>query len=141
VKIGAEDALAGISYDFGQSTITKAHIESLKSFAHYFLKGYGRPSGAESVLDPHENEAVVFKDFFTTGLRVPPYPVRLDILLMFRVQLHQLTPNAIFQISKFIWAVASCGGCPTVEVSAHHYELHYQNKEIHLEGSDTIFVA
>jgi hypothetical protein len=40
VKIGAEAALAGVSYDFGQSTITKAHIASLESFAHYFPKGY-----------------------------------------------------------------------------------------------------
>jgi hypothetical protein len=25
-----------------------------------------------------------------------------------------------------------------VDVFAHHYELHYQNKKIHLEGSETI---
>jgi hypothetical protein len=26
-------------------------------------------------------------------------------------------------------------------IFAHHYELHYQNKKIHLEGSDTSFAA
>jgi hypothetical protein len=52
-------------------------------------------------------------------------------------QLHQLTLNAIIQISKFILAITSCGGHPTAEVFAHHYELHYQNKKIHLEGSET----
>jgi hypothetical protein len=92
-------------------------------------------------LDPHENEVVVFKDFFPVGLCMTPHPVLLDILCKFRVQLHQLTPNAIVQISKFIWAIASCGGHPTADVLAHHYELHYQNKKIHLEGSDTTFVA
>jgi hypothetical protein len=46
-------------------------------------------------------------------------------------------PNAIVQISKFICAVTSCGGHPTVDVFTHHYELHYQNKKIHLEGSET----
>jgi hypothetical protein len=55
--------------------------------------------------------------------------------------LHQLTPNAIIQISKFIWAVASHGGHPTTNIFAHHYELHYQNKKFHLKGSDTNFAA
>jgi hypothetical protein len=87
VKIGAEAALASVTYDFGQSTITKARIASLESFAYYFLKGCGRPPGAESILDPHENEAVVFEDFFTAGLRMPPHPILLDILCKFRVQL------------------------------------------------------
>jgi hypothetical protein len=49
--------------------------------------------------------------------------------------------NAIVQISKFIWVVTSCGDRPTVDVFAHHYELHYQNKKIHLEGSETTFAA
>jgi hypothetical protein len=55
--------------------------------------------------------------------------------------LHQLTPNAIVQISKFIWAVTSCGGHPTVDVFAYHYKLNYQNKKIHLEGSATTLAA
>jgi hypothetical protein len=41
MKIGVEDALAGISYDFGWSTIAKARIASLESFASYFPKEYG----------------------------------------------------------------------------------------------------
>jgi predicted hydrocarbon binding protein len=85
MKIGAEAALVGISYDFGQSTVTKAHIASLESFACYFPKGYGQSPDAESVLDPRENEVVVFKDFFTAGLRMPPHSVLLDILCKFQV--------------------------------------------------------
>jgi hypothetical protein len=65
----------------------------------------------------------------------------LDILCNFWVQLHQLTPNAIIQISMFIWVVTYCGGRPTVDIFAYHYELHYQNKKIHLEWSDTTFAA
>jgi hypothetical protein len=55
--------------------------------------------------------------------------------------LHQLIPNAIVQISKFIWAITSCGGCPITDVFTHHYELHYQHKKIHLEGFKTTFFA
>jgi hypothetical protein len=74
----------------------------LESLTRYFPKGYDREPGAEYVPDPHENEAAVFEDFFVAGLCMPPHPVLLDILRKFWVQLHQLTPNAIIQISKFI---------------------------------------
>jgi hypothetical protein len=47
----------------------------------------------------------------------------------------------LIQISKFVWAITSCGGRPTIDVFAHHYKLHYQNKKIHLEGSKTTFVV
>jgi hypothetical protein len=47
---------------------------------------------------------VVFEDFFIVGLRMPPHPVLEEIFQKFRVQLHQLTPNSIVQIRKFIWA-------------------------------------
>jgi hypothetical protein len=84
---------------------------------------------------------VVFKDFFIPGLRIPLNPVLLDIFRKFWVQLHQLTLNTIVPISKIFWAVTSCGGRPNAEVFVHHYELHYQNKKIHLEGSETTFAA
>jgi hypothetical protein len=51
------------------------------------------------------------------------------------VQLHHLTLNAIGQIGKFIWAITSCGGRSTAHVFVQYYELHYQNKKIHLEGA------
>jgi hypothetical protein len=75
-----------------------------------FPKGYCRPPGVESMPELRANEAVVFKDFFAAGLQMPPHPVLIHILCKFRVKLHQLTPNGIIQISKFIWAVTSCGG-------------------------------
>jgi hypothetical protein len=31
----------------------------------------------------------------------------------FQIELHQLTPNTIVQLSKFVWVVSSCGG-PTL---------------------------
>jgi hypothetical protein len=141
VKIGAEATLARINYDFGKSGITKACIATLESFTHYFPKGYGQAPGAESMLDTHENKAVGFKDSFAASLRMCLHLVHLDILRKFRVQLHVVTPNGIIQISKFIWDVTYCGGCPTADVFSHHYEMHYQNRKIHLEGSETTFAV
>jgi predicted metal-binding protein len=133
--------VAGISNDFGQSNITKTRLGLMESYAHYFPKGHGRHLGIESVPEPRANEAIIFKDLFAAGLHMPLHLVLVDILCKFCIQLHHLTPNAIVQISKFIWAVTSCGGCPTANVFAQHYELHYQNKKIHLEGCETTLVA
>jgi hypothetical protein len=80
MKIGAVAALAGISYDFSQSTFLEARLAFFESVNHYFLKGYGQLPGVESVPNPQENEAVVFEDFFVAGLHMPPHPVLMDIL-------------------------------------------------------------
>jgi hypothetical protein len=85
VKVGAAVALAGISYDFGLSTVTRTRIVSLESYDRYFLKGHDRPPGSESVSNPRPDEAVVFEDFFAAGLRMPPHLVLVDILRRFRV--------------------------------------------------------
>jgi hypothetical protein len=88
VKVGAAAALAGISYDFGLSTIMRTHIGSLESYKCFFLKGYDQPPGSESVLNPQPDEVVVFEDFFAAGLLMPPHLVLVDILRKFLVQLH-----------------------------------------------------
>jgi hypothetical protein len=62
--------------------------------------------------EPDDEEAVVYEDFFIAGLCMPPHPALADILLHFQAQLHQLTPNAIAQLSKYFWAVGSFRGVP-----------------------------
>jgi hypothetical protein len=37
----------------------------------YFTEGMGREPGEETVPEPHPDEAVVFEEFFTIGLRMP----------------------------------------------------------------------
>jgi hypothetical protein len=64
VKIGAKAALAGMSYDFGRSKVTRGHISELENSFCFFPKGFARPLGVESIPIPKENLAVVFKDFF-----------------------------------------------------------------------------
>jgi hypothetical protein len=65
--------------------------------------------------------AVVFKEFFTAWLWMPPHPALIEIL----VQLHQLTPNDIAQLSKYFWAVLSFSREPSSDSFAKCYELHY----------------
>jgi hypothetical protein len=63
----------------------------------YFAEGMGRVPEEETVMEPQPDEAVVFEEFFSAGLRIPPHPVLANILLKFQVQIHQLTPNAVVQ--------------------------------------------
>jgi hypothetical protein len=58
-------------------------------------------------------------------------------MLKFKIMLHQLTPNAIVQLSKFFWAVVSFSDRPTAEVFAKYYELHYQQKKVK-KGEETL---
>jgi hypothetical protein len=69
-------------------------IQQLESL-RYFAEGSTREPGEEIVLEPNTNEAIAFEEFFVAGLRMPPHPAFTEILLMFQVQLHQLTLNAI----------------------------------------------
>jgi hypothetical protein len=65
---------------------------------------------------------------------MPPHPVLIEILLKYQVQLHQLTLNAIAQLSKYFWAVLSFGGELSSDGFAKHYELHYQPKKVVVDG-------
>jgi hypothetical protein len=57
-----------------------------------------------------------------------------DILLKFRVQLHQLTPNAFAQFSKYFWVMLSFSEKPSGDGFAKRYELHYQPKKVDADG-------
>jgi hypothetical protein len=87
LKVAAVAATVGITYDFGASSIVKVHIGSLENYARCFPKGYIWAPGVELVSEPRVNEAIIFEDFFTVGLRMPPHPVLTDILRKFHVQL------------------------------------------------------
>jgi hypothetical protein len=88
----------------------------------------------ETFSELNTDEVIVFEEFFATGLWMPPHPAFTEILLKFRVQLHQLTPNTIAQISKYFWAVLSFGGEPSSDGFAKRYELHYQPKKVAVDG-------
>jgi len=88
-----------------------------------------RVPGAEEVPEP-EGELVVFEAFFAAGLRLPAHRFVGEVLRRFNVQVHQLTPNAVVALAKYVWATTSYGGQPSVEVFAKHYCLHWQKRKI-----------
>jgi hypothetical protein len=63
-----------------------------------------------------------------------PHPAVTENLLKYRVQLHQLTPNVVAQLSMYFWVVLSFDGEPSSDGFAKRYELHYQPKKVVVDG-------
>jgi hypothetical protein len=138
--VAAAAASVGKTFDLGTSTMARDRVRTQEGLS-FFAKGFSWAPGSETVLEPWIDKDVVFEDLFITGPHMPPHLVLTDILQNFEVQLHQLTPNTIIHLSKFIWEVSSCGGQPTAEVFAKYYELHYQQKKIKRGESDEALSA
>jgi hypothetical protein len=62
--------------------------------AGFFPSGAGRAPFDEQTPTPEDGEVVVFRDFFTCGLRFPCDPVLPAILNAFSVKIHQLSPTS-----------------------------------------------
>jgi hypothetical protein len=114
--------------EFGTSRISSVRVQEMQQLG-YFGDGVGRVPGAEEILEP-EGELFVFEAFFIASLRLPAHRFVAEVLRRFDVQVHQLTPNAVVALTKYVWVVASYGGQPSVEVFAKNYCLHWQKKKI-----------
>jgi hypothetical protein len=126
--MAAEELRPGDTVEFGVSRISSVRVQDMQQLG-YFGSGVGRVPGAEEVPEP-EGELVMFEAFFTAGLRLPTHRFVAEVLRRFEVQVHQLTPNAVVALAKYVWAATSYGGQPSVEVFAKHYCLHWQKRKI-----------
>jgi hypothetical protein len=103
-----------------------------------FADGMGHEPREETMSEPQDDEAMVFEEFFTAGLRMPPHPMLADILLKYQIYVHQLTLNTIVQLSKYVWAVTSFGGVPSAKGFTKRYKLHYQPRKVDIDGVDML---
>jgi hypothetical protein len=114
--------------EFGTSRISSVRVLEMQRLG-YFGDGVWRVPGAEEIPEP-EGELVVFESFFVTGIRLPAHRFVAEVLQRFEVQVHPWTPNAVVVLAKYVWAVTSYGGQPSVEVFAKNYCLHWQKRKI-----------
>ena len=84
-----------------------------------------RFAGEEVIPELKEDEVVVFRSFFRTGLRFPLYDMIGKVLKRFEIYLHQLTSNAIVRLSVYIWALRSQGKSANGEGFCRVHEMHY----------------
>jgi hypothetical protein len=125
-NVAAEELQPGDTMEFGVSWISSVRVQDMQQLGYF---GSGTCPGAEEVPEP-KDELVVFEAFFTTGLRLPAHRFVAEVLQRFEVQVHQLTPNVVVALAKYVWATSSYGGQPSVEVFAKHYCLHWQKRKI-----------
>jgi hypothetical protein len=126
--VAAAELQPGDTVEFGVSRMSSVRVQDMQQLG-YFGVGVGRVPGAEEVPEP-EGELVVFEAFFIAGLRLLAHRFVLEVLQKFEVQVHQLTPNAVVALAKYVWATTSYGGQPSVEVFAKQYCLHWQKRKI-----------
>jgi hypothetical protein len=106
----------------GESKVIATMIRDYKA-AGFFPVGTGRAPLDEQTPTPEAGEVVVFRDFFTCGLRFPCDPVLPAILDAFSVKIHQLSPTSFLEVSKFIWTMKTFGCNFGADAFARFFEL------------------
>jgi hypothetical protein len=91
--------------------------------AGFFPSGTGRAPLDEQTPTPEDGEVVVFRDFFTCGLRFPCDLVLPAILDAFSMKIHQLSPTSFLEMSKFIWIMRTFGCNLSADAFARFFEL------------------
>jgi hypothetical protein len=102
------DLQPGHTVEFGTSRIYSSHVLEIQRQG-YFGGGVERALGAKDVPEP-TGELVVFEAFFAAAHRLPPHRFVIEVLRRFEVQIHQLTPNAMAALVKYVWAISSYDG-------------------------------
>jgi hypothetical protein len=121
-NVAVEELRDGGTVEFGVSRMSSVRVQDMQQLG-YFGGRVARVPGTEEVPEP-KGELVVFETFFAAGLRLPAHRFVGEVLRRFDVQVHQLTPNAVVALAKYVWATTSYGGQPSVEIFAKHYCLH-----------------
>jgi hypothetical protein len=98
--VAAAELRPGDTMEFGVSRMSLVRVQDMQQLG-YFGGGVGRVPGAEEVPEP-EGELVVFEAFFIAGLRLPAHRFVSKFLQKFEDQVHQLTPNAVVALVKYV---------------------------------------
>jgi hypothetical protein len=88
---------------FGKSTIKQGQIEAIKG-KYFHDVSIVRAGGEDTVPLSESDEVVVFRSFMEAGLHFPLHKMLVEVLKIFEIYLHQLTPEALIRVGIFIWA-------------------------------------
>jgi hypothetical protein len=112
---------------FEKSTIKQSHIDAMRG--RYFRDmSIVRVGGDSTTPAPEENEVVIYRSFLKAGLRFPLSKFVVEVLKIFQIFLHEITPEAIIRMGMFVWAVRSQGLEPSAKCFCNMHELFYKTK-------------
>lgn len=72
----------------------------------------------------------MFHDYFITGLDFPLEGFVSKVLRWFKIQLHQLSPNAFAHLSVFIMAMKMLGHVPNANTFIRFYEMQSRRSKV-----------
>jgi hypothetical protein len=117
---------------FGKSTIKQSHFDNMRG--RYFRDmSIVRAGGDNNVPAPEEDEVVIYRSFFKAGLRFPLSRFIVEVLKIYQIYLHQITPEAIIRMGIFVWAVRSQGLEPSAKCFCSMHEFVYETKAMDKE--------
>jgi hypothetical protein len=113
---------------FGKSTIKQSHLDNMRGRYFQDMSIVRADDGERTVPTPEENEVVIFRSFFKARLRLPLSKFVVEVLKIYQVYLHQITPEAIIRMGIFVWGVRSQGLEPNAKSFCNLHELVYETK-------------
>jgi hypothetical protein len=85
---------------FGKSTIKQSHIDAMRG--RYFRDmSIVRVGGDSTAPAPEENKVVIYRSFLKAGLRFLLSKFVVEMLKIYQIFLHQITPKAITRMGIF----------------------------------------
>jgi hypothetical protein len=113
---------------FRKSTIKQSHVDAMRG--RYFRDmSIIRVGGDSTGPALEENEVVIYRSFLKAGLRFPLSKFVVEVLKIYQIFLHQITPEAIIRMGIFVWAVRSQGLEPSAKCFCSMHELLYGTKD------------
>jgi hypothetical protein len=97
---------------------------------HFCNMSIVRVGGDSTAPAPEENEVVIYRSFLKAGLQFPLSKFVVEVLKIFQIFLHQITPKAIIRMGIFVWAVMSQGLELSAKCFCSMHELLYEMKAI-----------
>jgi hypothetical protein len=113
---------------FGKSSIKQSRLDNMRGRYFRDMSTVRADDGERTVPTPEDNEVVIFRSFFKAGLRFPLNRFVVEVLEIYQVYLHQLTPEAIIRMRIFVWAVKSQGLEQNAKSFCNIHELVYETK-------------
>jgi hypothetical protein len=113
---------------FGKSTIKQSHLDNMRGRYFRDISIVRADNGDRTAPIPEENEVVIYRIFVKALLRFPLSRFVVEVLKIYQIFLHQITPEAIIRMGIFAWAVRSQGLEPSAKSFCSIHELLYETK-------------
>jgi hypothetical protein len=113
---------------FGKSTIKQSHLDNMRGRYFRDMSIVRADNRDRTVPVLEENEVLIYRSFFKAGLRFPLSRFVVEVLKIYEIFLHQITPEEIIRMGIFVWAMRSQGLEPSARCFCSMHELSYETK-------------